>query len=69
MITNDVTNRCNPLYEAAWAGLPIISIYDESTKDLLKHRDNALLSGFAYNTQSIDEKIINEVIEEWNFNR
>ena len=22
MITNDVTNRCNPLYESVWAGLP-----------------------------------------------
>jgi glycosyltransferase involved in cell wall biosynthesis len=44
MITNDVTNRCNPLYEAAWAGLPVISINDQSTKDLLKHRDNSLLS-------------------------
>jgi glycosyltransferase involved in cell wall biosynthesis len=44
MITNDVTNRCNPLYEAAWAGLPVLSVYDQSTKDLLKHGDNALLS-------------------------
>lgn len=44
MITNDVTNRCNPLFEAAWAGLPVVSVYDPSTSDLLKHRKNALLS-------------------------
>ncbi len=44
MITNDVTNRCNPLYEAAWAGLPVISVRDTSTSDLLHHRENALLS-------------------------
>jgi len=44
MITNDVTNRCNPLYEAAWAGLPVVSVYDQSTKDLLRHRENAMLA-------------------------
>ena len=44
MITNDVTNRCNPLYEAAWAGLPVVSVIDTSTSDLLHHRENALLS-------------------------
>jgi glycosyltransferase involved in cell wall biosynthesis len=44
MITNDVTNRCNPLYEAAWAGCPIVSVIDPSTSDLLKHRINALLA-------------------------
>jgi len=44
MITNDVTNRCNPLYEAVWAGLPIVSISDPSTADLLHHRKNALLA-------------------------
>jgi len=44
MITNDVTNRCNPLYEAAWAGLPVVSVYDPSTSDLLRHRKNALLA-------------------------
>ena len=44
MITNDVTNRCNPLYEAAWAGLPVVSVYDPSTDDLLQHRGNALLA-------------------------
>ena len=43
MITNDVTNRCNPLYEAAWAGLPVVSVFDPSTADLLKHGENALL--------------------------
>lgn len=43
MLTNDVTNRCNPLYEAAWAGLPVVSVYDPSTSDLLRHRENALL--------------------------
>lgn len=44
MITNDVTNRCNPLYEAAWAGLPVVSVVDPSTADLLKHGSNALLA-------------------------
>jgi glycosyltransferase involved in cell wall biosynthesis len=44
LLTNDVTNRCNPLYEAAWAGLPVVSVYDPSTGDLLQHRRNALLS-------------------------
>lgn len=44
MITNDVTNRCNPLYEAAWAGLPVVSVVDPSTSDLLRHGENALLA-------------------------
>jgi glycosyltransferase involved in cell wall biosynthesis len=44
MLTNDVTNRCNPLYEAAWAGLPIVSVIDPSTSDLLKHGENSLLA-------------------------
>jgi len=44
MITNDLTNRCNPLYEAAWAGLPVVSIVDPSTADLLKDGNNALLA-------------------------
>ena len=44
MITNDVTNRCNPLYEAAWAGLPVVSVVDSSTADLLQDGKNALLA-------------------------
>ena len=44
MITNDVTNRCNPLFEAAWANLPVVSIKDHSTSDMLKNKGNALLS-------------------------
>lgn len=44
MITNDVTNRCNPLYEAAWAGLPVVSLVDPSTSDLLQDKENALLA-------------------------
>jgi glycosyltransferase involved in cell wall biosynthesis len=44
LLTNDVTNRCNPLYEAAWAGLPVVSVADQSTSDLLEHRGNALLA-------------------------
>lgn len=44
MITNDVTNRCNPLFEAAWAGLPVVSVKDPSTFDILSHGKNALLS-------------------------
>ena len=43
-ITNDVTNRCNPVYEAICAGLPIVSIEDVSTADLLTHGENSLLS-------------------------
>ena len=45
MITNDVTNRCNPLFEAVFAGLPIVSIHDPSTSDILEQDKNALLSG------------------------
>lgn len=44
VIANDVTNRCNPLYEAICAGLPVVSVVDPSTADLLKHRENALLA-------------------------
>jgi len=44
MITNDVTNRCNPLYEAIASGLPVVSVEDPSTADLLSHEDNALLA-------------------------
>ena len=44
MITNDVTNRCNPLYEAICAGLPVISVRDPSTADLLEHDVSALLA-------------------------
>jgi len=44
IITNDVTNRCNPLYEAAWAGLPVVSVVDPSTADLFKDGSNALLA-------------------------
>jgi len=44
MITNDVTNRCNPLYEATLAGLPVVSVIDSSTADLLKDGSNALLA-------------------------
>ena len=44
MITNDVTNRCNPLFEAICARLPVISVRDPSTADLLEHCVNALLA-------------------------
>lgn len=44
VITNDVTNRCNPLYEAMCAGLPVVSIEDPSTADLLEDGVNALLT-------------------------
>ena len=44
MITNDVTNRCNPLFEAAWAGVPVVSVFDPSTADLLHDRENSLLT-------------------------
>lgn len=44
MITNDVTNRCNPLYEAICASLPIVSVIDPSTADLLEDEVNALLA-------------------------
>ncbi len=44
VIANDVTNRCNPVYEAIRAGLPIVSIRDHSTEDLLTDGTNALLA-------------------------
>jgi len=44
MITNDVTNRCNPLFEAIRADLPVVSVLDPSTKDLLVDGENALLA-------------------------
>lgn len=44
VIANDVTNRCNPVYEAIRAGLPIVSIHDRSTEDLLIDGANALLA-------------------------
>ncbi len=44
MITNDVTNRCNPLFEAISVGLPIVSVRDPSTADLLVDGENALLA-------------------------
>jgi glycosyltransferase involved in cell wall biosynthesis len=44
VIANDVTNRCNPVYEAIRAGTPIASIHDPSTADLLKDGSNALLA-------------------------
>ena len=34
MITNDVTNRCNPVYEAICTPLPVVSVIDPSTADL-----------------------------------
>ena len=44
IITNDVTNRCNPLYEAICAQLPVVSVRDPATADLLDHGVNALLA-------------------------
>jgi glycosyltransferase involved in cell wall biosynthesis len=44
IITNDVTNRCNPVYEAICARLPVVSVKDRSTADLLEHEVNALLA-------------------------
>ncbi len=43
VITNDLTNRCNPLYEAIRAEVPVVSIHDRSTEDLLADGVNALL--------------------------
>lgn len=57
MITNDVTNRCNPLFEAAWAGLPVVSIFDPSTADLLSDYKNALLAD-KEDTQSLGAKLV-----------
>lgn len=57
IITNDVTNRCNPLYEAAWAGLPVVSVFDPSTEDLLEDRKNALLVD-KEDTVSLGERIV-----------
>lgn len=58
LITNDVTNRCNPLYEAAWAGLPVVSVHDSSTADLLKHGENSLLASKDEN-EELGRNIIN----------
>ncbi len=44
IITNDVTNRCNPIYEAICARLPIVSVKDPSTRDLLEHGVNAMVA-------------------------
>jgi len=44
IIANDVTNRCNPLYEAICAHLPVVSVRHPSTADLLSDGDNALLA-------------------------
>ena len=44
MITNDVTNRCNPLYEAMCAGVPVVTVRDPSSADLVEHEANALLA-------------------------
>ena len=44
MITNDVTNRCNPLYESMCAGVPVVSVRDVSSADLVEHNVNALLA-------------------------
>ena len=43
IIANDVTNRCNPLFEAIRASLPVVSVRDPSTQDLLTDGDNACL--------------------------
>ena len=58
MIANDVTNRCNPLYEAAWAGLPVVSVVDPSTSDLLEDGVNALLAKKDDNLK-LGEKLLN----------
>jgi glycosyltransferase involved in cell wall biosynthesis len=44
VLANDVTNRCNPLYEAMIAGLPAVSVRDPATADLLEDGENALLA-------------------------
>ncbi len=44
MITNDVTNRCNPLYEAMCAGVPIVTVRDPSSADLVQDEVNGLLA-------------------------
>jgi glycosyltransferase involved in cell wall biosynthesis len=44
IIANDVTNRCNPLFEAIRAGLPVVSVRDQSTQDLLTDGENACLA-------------------------
>jgi len=43
MITNDVTNRCNPLFESVWAGLPVVSVKDPSSSDILLNGINSFL--------------------------
>jgi len=39
----DIGNLCNPVLEAMYLGMPIISIDDGSTVGLLEHKHNALL--------------------------
>ena len=44
IIANDITNRCNPLFEAIRAELPVVSLRDPSTQDLLTDGENACLA-------------------------
>jgi glycosyltransferase involved in cell wall biosynthesis len=44
MITNDVSNRANPLYEAICAGVSIVTVRDPSTADLVEHEVNGMLA-------------------------
>jgi glycosyltransferase involved in cell wall biosynthesis len=43
LMTNDVTNRCNAIYEAMRCRLPVITLNDGSTQDLLLNEVNSLL--------------------------
>jgi glycosyltransferase involved in cell wall biosynthesis len=43
LMTNDLTNRCNAIYEAIRCNLPVVTLNDGSTEDLLVNEVNSLL--------------------------
>ncbi len=40
----DVTNRCNPLFEAMVCAMPVVTLRDQSTRDIVAHERTALLA-------------------------
>ncbi len=41
--TNNLSNRCNPVIEAIYAGCPVVTLDDGTTADFLAHGENCLL--------------------------
>jgi glycosyltransferase involved in cell wall biosynthesis len=62
-ISNDVTNRCNPLYEAIYACLPVVSVRDPSTADLLDEEVNALLADKG-DTDALGQNIVRVLTDD-----